>query len=91
MAHLLIVEASQSLRYSMIRTLEHAGHAVAAADSADAALILMAHGQYDMLLTTGNGANTSAALGDLPSNVRVQPVSTELDQLASQVESALAA
>ncbi len=36
MAHLLIVEASQSRRYFMIRALEHKGHAVAAADSTDA-------------------------------------------------------
>ena len=35
----------------MIRALEHAGHAVAAADSTDAALLLMARGHYHMLLT----------------------------------------
>ena len=51
MAHILVVEESESRRYFIIRTLENAGHAVAAADRADAALALMAHGRYDLLLT----------------------------------------
>jgi len=51
MAHILVVEKHQDRRYFMIRALQHAGHAVAAAGSTDAALVLMSHGHYDMLLT----------------------------------------
>lgn len=51
MPRILIVEHNESRRYFMIRTLENAGHAVAAADGTEAALALMAHGSYDLLLT----------------------------------------
>lgn len=51
MARILIVEQIESRRYFMIRTLENAGHAVAAAHGTDAALVVMAHGRYDLLLT----------------------------------------
>lgn len=119
MAHILVVERSESRRYFIIRTLENVGHAVAAADRADAALALMAHGHYDLLLTndipsaaegialakrvlevnpeihvlltTGDAAAAAAVIDRLPPTVRVYPKPFELGEMASRVESALAA
>jgi CheY-like chemotaxis protein len=106
MAHLLVVEESESKRYFLIRALEHAGHAVAAADSTDGALQLMAHGHYDLLLThhvlaAGEGAEmarrvqeqdpTIHVLRDLQPTAQVNPTPRELGDLVSQIESALAA
>jgi len=91
MAHILVVEKSQSRRYFIIRTLENAGHAVAAADGADGAVALMAHGRYDLLLTNGDTEAAQAVEGGPTPAIRVVPQPVELGDVVSKVESALAA